>query len=112
MRMAAKLSAKRDARVVVDFGDEFFELALGVEDVGERGGDGRLAFFKLRLLADGVEVDVAEAGDFAFEFVDFRGDGIPVRRGFLRGCTCGVSLVKVDLQFVHRVFDQRFDANR
>ena len=67
-----------DAGVIVDLGDELFELALGVDDVGEGAGDGGLAFFELGLFEDGVEVDVAEAGDFAFELVDFGGDGVPV----------------------------------
>ena len=86
------------ARILVDFADQFFELALGVGDVGELAGERRLAFLELRLLDDGIEIHVAQAGDFALEIVDFRGDGIPVHR--LRPDS-GVGLVQVDLQFFH-----------
>ena len=97
-----------DAGVFVDLRDELFELTLGVDDVGELSGNGGLAFFELRLLKDGIEVHVAEAGNLAFEFADFGGDGVPVH--FL-GLVVAVGLVQIDLQLFHRVFDERFDAD-
>src|SRR5207248_6985733 len=59
-----------DAALAVDLIDQFLELLLGAGQVRELSGQELRPLLQLILLADGVEVDVAEAMDFVAELLD------------------------------------------
>ena len=54
-----------------------------VGQIGELAGEELLALLQLVLLADGVEVDVAEALDLLAQLLDLVGDRVPVHVGGL-----------------------------
>ena len=66
------------AAFLVDPPDELVELLAGILDVAQLCGKKFTALFELLLLADGVEVDIAEPLDLPAQFVDFPLDRVPV----------------------------------
>ena len=88
----------------------FLRVVRSVTCVGEE----LLALFQLILLADRVEIDVAEALDLLAQLLDLVGDRVPIHVGRLisaGGFVLGVLGGQIELQFFHRALHERFQPH-